>query len=70
MFIEGIESGLYNSGGIVLTLINLDNSKSQETAKKLYDTIKEKALSYLRNPQNEINIGVFTGLGGLVYLTY
>ena len=30
MFIEGIESGLYNSGGIVLTLINLDNSNCKK----------------------------------------
>lgn len=70
MFVEGIEVGLYNSGGIILTLMEHDNEASSHAAKLLYSTLKAKTFAILKEDRNEINIGVFSGIGGLLYLSY
>ena len=70
MYIEGLESGLYLSGGIILSLMELSDGMGERLGKELYNTISHKTIAMLKSFKYKVNIGVFTGVGGLLYLSY
>lgn len=71
MFVEGIEASLYNSGGVILSLLELGTSDGFSLGVNLYETLRNKTLPLLKESSStKVDIGIFSGIGGLLYLSY